>query len=168
MNSTEEVTLCQGSKYKLEVRDKYYELHRVKKGSYLLMYRFERSSGTGLAATCDRETVVEMCKELYEGPQIIPIRDEYVRISLQTHDSVLAFYFTGGSYTFRKFTRGRVKNPVTVDHTQFFQMVNDMCNLEFEDVELVKNPDKPGCGTTILTGSQSKALNFSGRIVNLT
>ena len=54
------------------------------------------------------------------------------------------------------------------DHTQFFQMVNDLCNLDFEDVELLKNPGKPGCGTTILTGSQSKALNFSGGIVNLT
>ena len=138
MLSTEEVTLCKGSNYKLEVSDKFYELHWMIKDSYLLLYRFERSSLTGLAATCDRATTLKMCKELYEGPGIIPIRDVYVKISLQTHDSTLEFYFTDGSYTFRKFTKGKQREQKSLDYAEFFQRVKDLCNLEFEAVELIK------------------------------
>eukprot|EP00090_Calanus_glacialis_P018611 TRINITY_DN28881_c0_g1_i1.p1 TRINITY_DN28881_c0_g1~~TRINITY_DN28881_c0_g1_i1.p1 ORF type:complete len:274 (+),score=62.05 TRINITY_DN28881_c0_g1_i1:40-861(+) len=141
MLSTEEVTISEGSTYKLEVQDQYYQLHWMMKGSYLLMYRFERSNITGLAKPSDRETALEMCRNLYEGPGIIPIRDKYVKISLQTHDSTLDLYFADGSYTLRIFTKGRLTEQRSVDYTEFFHLVKEMCHLEFEAVEITKKPN---------------------------
>jgi hypothetical protein len=136
MLSTEEVTISEGSTYKMEVQDQYYQLHWMMKDSYLLMYRFERSSITGLAKTSDRETTLEMCRNLYEGPGIIPIRDKYVKISLQTHASTIDLYFTDGAYTLRIFTKGRLTEQRSLDYIQFFQLAKDMCHLEFEAVEI--------------------------------
>eukprot|EP00090_Calanus_glacialis_P013304 TRINITY_DN21940_c0_g1_i1.p1 TRINITY_DN21940_c0_g1~~TRINITY_DN21940_c0_g1_i1.p1 ORF type:complete len:294 (+),score=84.58 TRINITY_DN21940_c0_g1_i1:43-882(+) len=138
MESTEEVTISEGDMYKLEVEEKFYQLHWMMKGSYLLMYRFARSTSTGLAEISDRESTLELCKNVYNGPGFIPIRDKYVKVALQTHDSKIDFFFVDGSYTLKIFTKGRPREEKTLDYKQFFQLLKEMCNLEFEAVEIVR------------------------------
>jgi len=138
MQSTEEVTISEGDKYKLEVQDKFYQLHWMMKGSYLLMYRFDRSSSSGGAKTSDRESTLELCKNVYEGPGFIPIRDKYVKMARQTHDSKIDFMFVDGSYSLKIFNKGRPIEERSLDYKQFFQLVKEMCNLEFEAVEIVQ------------------------------
>eukprot|EP00092_Neocalanus_flemingeri_P077105 GFUD01095703.1.p1 GENE.GFUD01095703.1~~GFUD01095703.1.p1 ORF type:complete len:280 (-),score=87.59 GFUD01095703.1:257-1096(-) len=138
MESTNEVTISEGDMYKLEVQDKFYQLYWMMKDSYLLMYRFERSSSTGWAKTSDRESTLELCKNVYEGPGVIPIRDKYVKIALQTQDSKIDFFFNDGSYSLKIFSKGRPREERSLDCMQFFQLVKEMCNLEFEATEIVK------------------------------
>ena len=138
MKSTEKVTISEGDMYKLEVEEKFYQLHWMMKNSYLLMYRFARSTSTGLAEISDRESTLELCKNVYNGPGFIPIRDKYVKVALQTHDSKIDFSFVDGSYTLKIFTKGRPREEKTLDYKQFFQLLKEMCNLEFEAVEIVR------------------------------
>ena len=138
MQSTEEVTISEGDEYKLEVEDEFYQLHWMMKGSYLLMYRFDRSSNTCWAKTSDRETTLELCKNVYEDPGFIPIRDKYVKIALQTNDTKIDFFFTDGSYSLKIFAKGRPREERSVDFKEFFQLINEMCNLEFEATEITQ------------------------------
>jgi len=138
MQHTEEVTICAGDKYKLEVQDKFYQLHWMMKGSYLLMYRFDRNPSTGWALTSDRECTMELCRAVYQGPGFIPIRDKYVKVALQTAHSKIDFFFCDGSYSLKIFTKGRPVEEKSLDYKQFFQLVKEMCNLEFDVAEIIK------------------------------
>ena len=88
-NTTEEITISQGNRYKLEVEDGFYQLYMWMKDSWFLMYRFERDPKTRGPKTSDKETTLELCKMVHESPGFIPIRDKYVKVALQTNDSNL-------------------------------------------------------------------------------
>ena len=78
------------------------------KGSYYFMYMFERNTDTGLPRIVDRKETLKMCQELYDAPGVIPIRDIYVKISLQTSHSRLDFRYSASLYSLRFFSRGQV------------------------------------------------------------
>ena len=133
MDKSEEITISEGEHYKLEVQEKYYNLFWMLKESWLLLYRFARNISTGLPKTSKRGDTLEMCKCLYECPEYIPIRDKYVKISRQTDDSRLDFYYSAGSYIFRKYQRGeKTKELKDMESVEFFQLIKEMCSLEFE------------------------------------
>jgi len=138
MENTEEVTISEGDQYKLEVQDKFYQLHWMMGGSYLLMYRFNRNTNTGSAQTSDRDSTLELCKNVYEGPGFIPIRDKYVKVALQTNDSKIDFFFVDGTYTMKIFHKGKPKVVQKLNYKEFFQLVNEKCDLEFEASEFVQ------------------------------
>ena len=46
--------------------------------------------------------------------------------------------FIEGVYTYKKFNKGRPIESKTLDNTEFFQMVKNLCNLEFDVTELPK------------------------------
>ena len=46
--------------------------------------------------------------------------------------------FVDGEYTFRKFQRGKPIVSKTLDSKQFFQMIKEMSNLEFDLTEIPK------------------------------
>ena len=48
------------------------------------------------------------------------------------------FMFVDGEYTFRKFHRGKPIVSKTLDSKQFFQMIKEMSNLEFDLTEIPK------------------------------
>ena len=133
------MTVCEGDKYKLEVEEHYYQLYWMLKDSYYLMYRFQRDAFTHRPKLSDKEATEKMCTDLYEGPGIIPIRDVYVKISLQTQDSKLDFTFREGLYTMRIFGKGKkLKEEKSLDYTQFFHLLNEKCNTDFDVIEIVK------------------------------
>jgi len=138
MSATEEVTISEGDQYKLEVQEKFYQLHWMMGGNYLLMYRFDRNTSTGWALTSDRDSTLELCKNVYEGPGFIPIRDKYVKVALQTNDSKMDFFFVDGAYSMKVFHKGKPKVVESLDYKQFFQLVKEKCNLEFEVAEFVQ------------------------------
>ena len=122
------MTVCEGDKYKLEVEEQYYQLYWLLKDSYYLMYRFEKDSVTGYPEFTDKEATMTLCEDLYEGPGIIPIRDQYVKISLQTHSNKLDFTFRDGFYTMRVFGKGKkLKEEKSLDNIQFFQLLKEKC-----------------------------------------
>ena len=84
---TEDIESCQGERFKLEVAADHYNLHWEMGGDWLLLYRFERESDTGLPRPSDRETTLQLCSQLYTSPGFIPIRDKYIKISRQTNDT---------------------------------------------------------------------------------
>jgi len=136
LSCTEEVTISEGDQYKLEVQDTFYQLHWMMAGSYLLMYRFNRNTSTGLAQTSDRDCTLELCKNVYDGPGFIPIRDKYVKVALQTNDSKIDFFFVDGAYSMKIFHKGRPKVVQTLDSKEFFKLIKEKCNLEFEVTEI--------------------------------
>ena len=138
LRTSEDILISEGCKYKLEVFESYYELHWKIKESYLLMYRFDRDMDTGLPKISDKENTLEMCKNLYEGPGIIPIRDVYLKIAFKTNDSTLDFYSTKGQYDFRKFSKGKLLEHKQLDYRQFFELVKQFCNLDFEVCDVTK------------------------------
>ena len=98
-NTTEEITISQGNRYKLEVQDGFYQLYMWMKDSWFLMYRFERDPTTRGPKTSDKETTLELCKMVHESPGFIPIRDKYVKVALQTSDSNLGMRMHVSSIT---------------------------------------------------------------------
>ena len=93
-NTTEEITISQGNRYKLEVQDGFYQLYMWMKDSWFLMYRFERDPTTRGPKASDKETTLELCKMVHESPGFIPIRDKYVKVALQTSDSNLGMHMS--------------------------------------------------------------------------
>ena len=138
MTFTEEVTISEGDHYKLEVQDTFYQLHWMMGDSYLLMYRFNRDTSTGMALTSDRDSTLELCKNVYYGPGFIPIRDKYVKVALQTNDSKIEFFFVDGAYSMKIFHKGRPRVVQTLNNNEFFKLIKEKCNLEFEVTEIVQ------------------------------
>ena len=91
---------------------------------------------TGWPKTSDRETTVQLCKTVYESPEFIPIRDKYVKIALQNHNSKLDFLFSDGCHTFKIFHKGKPKEVRHLDFKEFFRLINEMCNLDLPTIEL--------------------------------
>ena len=77
-----------------------------------------------------------MCQELYDSPGVIPIRDIYVKISLQTSNSRLDF--RSGLYSLKVFTRGQVTEERELGSTEFFNLVRERCGLQFDVGEFLK------------------------------
>ena len=138
MKTTEEVSPCQGDQYKLQVEADHYNLYWMMKGSYFLLYRFERDAHSGLAKVSDRETTLRMCEEVYTVPDFIPIRDKYVKVSKQTNDSILSFLYVDGSYVFKVIKKGKPVEEKSLDYVEFFQLIQERCGIEFEASELSK------------------------------
>ena len=46
------------------------------------------------------------------------------------------FMFVDGKYTFRKFQKGQPTESKSLNSSQFFQMIKEMCNLEFDFTEI--------------------------------
>merc|ERR1711915_688010 len=125
-----------GDRYKLEVEREFYQLQWRMKDSWLTMYRFERNVKTGCPEIADREMTLRMLKELHEGPPIIPIRDVYVKIAVQTHNALVDFRFSNGTYTLKIFSRGKLKHQRDLSVKEFFIEVNKYCRLKFEISEI--------------------------------
>ena len=105
---------------------------------FFILYRFERDCSTGWAKISNRETTLEMCTNVYEGPGFIPIRDKYVKIARQTHDSKLDFMYCDDAYVMKIFHKGKPKEVKNLDSTQFFQLAKEYCNIDFEVTEIPK------------------------------
>merc|ERR1712029_179767 len=137
MGKSEEVTISDGDHYKLEVGSDHYNFYWQLKGDWFLLFRFGRDPATGLAAVSDRETTLRLCREVYEVKAFIPIRDKYVKVSRQTNDSKIDFFFTEGQYSLKVFYKGQPKeNKTGLDHKTFFELLNKMCNLNLEPMEI--------------------------------
>ena len=138
LDNTESMTICEGDTYKLEVGDQAYQLYWLLKGSYYLMYRFERNTDTGMPRIVNKKETLKMCQELYDAPGVIPIRDIYVKISLQTSNSRLDFRYSAGLYSLKVFTRGQVTEERELGSTEFFNLVRERCGLQFDVGEFLK------------------------------
>ena len=125
-----------GDKYKLEVDREFYQLHWRMKDSWLTMYRFERNVETGFPEIADRDMTLKMLKELHEGPPSIPIRDVYVKIAVQTHNTLVDFRFSNGTYSLKIFSRGKLENQSDLSAKEFFSEVNKHCRLKFDISEI--------------------------------
>ena len=137
MTVTEEVTISEGDDYKLVVGEDHYNFYWKMKGDWFLLFRFGRDMATGWAETSDRETTLRLCREVYEVPAFIPIRDKYVKVSRQTHDSKLDFFFTEGNYSLKVFHKGQPTELKTgLDYKTFFDLLNKMCNMNAEPFEI--------------------------------
>ena len=137
MTVTEEVTISKGDDYKLEVAEDHYNFYWRMKGEWFLLFRFGRDKATGWAEASDRETTLRLCREVYEVPAFIPIRDKYVKVSRQTHDSKIDFFFTDGQYSLKVFYQGKPTEVKTgLNYQTFFELLNKMCNLNAKPMEL--------------------------------
>ena len=97
MGRSEDIVISAGDAYQLEVHDQFYNLYWKLKGDWFLLFRFGRDGRTGWAETSDREVTLRLCKEVYQVPYFIPIRDKYVKMSRQTHDSKIDFFYSGAA-----------------------------------------------------------------------
>ena len=137
MGQTEEVTISEGDGYKLKVNSDSYEFFWKLKGDWFLLFRFERDEATGWAIPSTREVTLQLCTEVYQVPDFIPIRDKYVKISRQTDDSKIDFFYTEGKYVFKLFQKGKpVETKEDLDWEEFFNRVNKMCNVGLTPAEL--------------------------------
>jgi len=140
METTEEVTISQGDHYKLEVNQDHYNFYWIMKDSWFLLFRFARrgsSNWGGGVETCQAEDTRELCRQLYATPEFVPIRDKYVKIALQTNDSKQDFLFTEGNYVYKSFKQGKpVETRTDLNHKQFFQLIKEKCNLNYEPFEI--------------------------------
>ena len=137
MTKTEEVTLSKGEQYKLEVESDYYTFYWKLKAEWFSLFRFARHTDTGRPVSSDREMTVRHCTELYTRPGCIDLRDELVKISQQTHDSMIDLTFREGEYSLRVFKKGDVVETRTgLDGKTSFVLVNKLCGLNLELTEL--------------------------------
>ena len=138
MAITEDVTISEGNTYRLEVNQGHYNFFWLLKNEWFLLFRFERSTSTGWAVPSNKETTLQLCKEVYEVPYFIPIRDKYVKIARQTNDSKIDFFYSEGRYVYKVFHKGSVIETKTdLDCEQFFKMINKMCNLSLTPITLL-------------------------------
>ena len=83
---------------------------------------------TGRPETTDREATLQMCRDLYECPGFVGIRDKFVQFSIFTDDSRIDFNFMFGAYVLRTFASGKlVEKRTGLDYKTFFQLVNMLC-----------------------------------------
>ena len=156
MKTTEEITPCQGDQYKLQVEEEFYNFYWMKKGSYVLLYRFERDTDTSmniiiitqskilhkifseLPKTSDQEVTLQMCQDVYNVPAFIPIRDKYVKVSKQTNDAIISFLYVDEVYNFKVIKKGKPVEDKTLTCSEFFKMIKDYCGVHFQEAELKK------------------------------
>ena len=77
-----------------------------------------------------------MCEAVYSVPVFIPIRDKYVKVSLQTQDSVLSFLYMDGVYNFKVIRHGQPVEERNLSCAEFFQLIKELCHIDFEPSEL--------------------------------
>ena len=77
-----------------------------------------------------------MCQAVYTVPVFIPIRDKYVKVSRQTNDSVISFLYTDGVYNFKVIRHGKPVEEKNLSCEEFFQLIKELCIIEFEPTEL--------------------------------
>ena len=77
-----------------------------------------------------------MCEAVYSVPVFIPIRDKYVKVSLQTQDSVLSFLYMDGVYNFKVIRHGKPVEERNLSCAEFFQLIKELCYIDFEPSEL--------------------------------
>ena len=138
MNTTEEISPCQGDQYKLQVEADHYNFYWMMKGSYFLLYRFSREADTGRPLTSDRQTTLRLCREVYTTPAFIPIRDKYVKISKQTNDAILSFLYVDGTYAFKVIKKGKPVEERSLQCAEFFKLIYQLCGVEFEPSEFTR------------------------------
>ena len=85
----EEITIGEGEIYKLEVENDHYQLFWKWKKSWFGLYRFEKNLSTQMPKASHSSTTFDLCKLVHESPEHIPIRDDFVIISIQTLDSII-------------------------------------------------------------------------------
>ena len=90
--ANEEITIGEGEEYKLEVEYDHYQLFWKGKKSWYGLYRFERDHLTKMPKTSHSSTTFDLCKQIHDSPKHIPVRDDFVIISIQTLDSILCEY----------------------------------------------------------------------------
>ena len=77
-----------------------------------------------------------MCEAVYTVPVFIPIRDKYVKVSRQTNDSVISFLYTDDVYNFKIIRHGKPVEEKNLSCEEFFQLIKELCNIEFEPTDL--------------------------------
>ena len=75
---------------------------------------------------------------MYVNPGVVPIRDNFVQIASQTHDSRIKLSFESGMYMLKIHSRGKMLVSRVLEWDNFFELVEELCNLKFEAKEIEK------------------------------
>jgi len=144
MVKSEEFHLSDGDEYKFEVAPDHYNFYWKSKEGWFILIRFERNKQTGWAETVDREATLSMCRNVYQSPGLIPIRDKLVHLARHTDDSRIDFSFIGGDYAMKIYRKGQlVEKRTGLDHRTFFELANKFCKLNIDPIELPLKKNQP-------------------------
>ena len=91
-----------------------------------------------LPKTSTQDMTLGMCNAVYTVPDFIPIRDKYVKISKQTEEGILSFFYIDEVYNFKMHKQGKTVENKDVDYKEFFDLITKHCGVEFKAIPLIK------------------------------
>ena len=91
-----------------------------------------------LPKTSTQDMTLGMCNAVYTVPDFIPIRDKYVKISKQTEEGILSFFYIDEVYNFKMHKQGKTVENKDVDYKEFFDLITQHCGVEFKAIPLIK------------------------------
>lgn len=116
---TEEVEVCEGERYRVEVSPSSALLleHLPSSDTWFPLYGFPLDPGTQLPRTVTLEETMAMFEELYTSTDTIVIRDVKMCINLQTVASRINFMsdVSRGAHTLRLVSKGRTEGGEEFD-----------------------------------------------------